>query len=262
MTSPVTHDPQNDNGGLAMEFDIASTNPPPGFEEAAIGEGFLKIGVGVLRKENDEYDFFRNYALLQSAQTKAEWKKDAAQFEQICTGVNGYAYKLTAKVSVKANSLEVYCSLTNTGQKPIHTEQYSHNFLFFQDAVIGPNYMVCFPYDFDVKGLQPEQQKNGQTIAFWKAISPKVKAVHMIITPREGYQGPNEITVSNPDNGMKVRLSATLPSSRTVVHASPKHLCPEMFVQINLQPGESKEWVRRYEFELDSPAALSRPPKP
>ena len=251
LYSPVEHEPQTENGGLAMEFDITTVgNPPPGFAEAAMGDGFLKVGVGVLRKETEQYNFFKAYEPLALARTAAQWARDTARFKQTCPGVNGYAYKLEANVSAKANAAEVRCVLTNIGQKPLSTEQYSHNYFLFDDAPVGPNYLLQFPFDFDVTGLQPDQRRDGRVIDFAKPFSPGVGSVNAVVIPPAGYQGPNELTVTNPAKGMKCRASASLPIARIAVHATPAYLCPEMFVRIALQPGESREWTRRYEFEI------------
>ena len=250
LFSPTDHDPAKENGGLAMEFDITTTgNPPPGYGETAMGDGFLKIGVGVLRKDVEQYNFFRPYEPIQLARTTAAWSRDTARFEQDSPGVNGYAYKLAADVSAKANTVEIRCLLTNTGHKPFSTEQYAHNYFLFDGAPVGPNYLLEFPFDYEVTGLQPDQQKKGRIIDFAKPFSPEVKAVNAVVTPPAGYQGPNALTVSNPARGMKICASASLPIERIAVHVTPVYLCPEMFVRISLQPGESREWVRGYEFE-------------
>jgi len=253
LFSPVTHDPLAENGGLCSEFDIGTTAPPPGFSEASTGEGFLKIGVGVLRKEISEYDFFHPYELIRPAQTRATWSDHSARFEQSCAGVNGYAYRLEAEIMVEGNAVEVKYSLTNSGKKPFTTEQYAHNFFSFDGAAIGPDYIVQFPYDFSVTGMQPWQEKAGKEIEFTGPFPAQVDALNLNVLPPVDNLEPNTITVFNRAKGMSVLASVTRPSLRIAVHASPRYLCPEQFVLINLQPGESQKWVRRYEFHLDSP---------
>jgi hypothetical protein len=35
----------------------------------------------------------------------------------------------------------------------------------------------------------------------------------------------------------------------TTVHMAPLYVCPEQFVRLELQPGETVEWTRNYVFE-------------
>jgi len=252
LYSPIEHEPKSENGGLAMEFDISAGNPPPGFSEAPIGGGFLKIGVGVLRKDAEIYHFINDFELIEPAHTRATWDSGTAHFEQSSTGISGYAYKLNADVAIKANTVEVTCVLTNTGKKPFTTEQYTHNYLSLDGAPVGPNYLIQFPRDFEATGLQPEQQKNGREILFRELIPPSVKAVNAVIAPLKDLWEPGDtFTISNPLNGMRVGLSTDAPVSRFAIHAIPRYFCPEMFIRIQLQPGESKQWIRRYEFHAD-----------
>jgi hypothetical protein len=142
--------------------------------------------------------------------------------------------------------------LTNTGKKPFTTEQYSHNYLSLDGAQVGPNYLMQFPRDFETQGLQPEQQKTEREILFREVIPPSVQAVNAAISPlKDPWLPGDRFTISNTRNGMRVGLSTDAPVSRFVIHATPSYVCPEMFVRIQLQPGESQRWIRRYEFHAD-----------
>lgn len=250
LFSPVEHDPLKENCGLAMEFDIGTVGEPRGFTETAMGEGFLKIGVGVLRKNIERYSFFAAYEVIELARTTVKWSESAAHFEQSCAGVNDYAYKLATDIFVKGNILEIHYALANTGQKPFVTEQYTHNYFSFAGAPTGPNYILRFPFDFEATGLHPEQERKGREIDFARPISPKIAAVNAVVTPPVDHQGEHSVEVLNPANGMSILASNTLPSLRIAVHATPRYLCPEQFILISLQPGESRQWVRRFEFNL------------
>jgi len=253
LFSPEKHDPTMENGGLAMEFDINTTGKAPvGFAETAMGDGFVKVGVGVLRKDTEQYDFFRGYEPIELARTTAAWGADKARFEQTCAGVNGYAYGLEAEVTVTGNRVEVRCVLRNTGEKAFSTEQYAHNYFVFDGATVGPGYQLQFPFDFEVARLERDQDKIGRTIDFARAFSPEIKSVNAVVAPAAGAHATNDLTVVNPSKGMKVRATTSLPIKRIAVHVTPVYLCPEMFVKIDLEPGEAKEWTRGYEFEANA----------
>ncbi|MCX7935448.1 MAG: hypothetical protein N3A66_09350 [Planctomycetota bacterium] len=48
LANAVEHDPLTAAAGLFAEFDLVTS--PPGFDAAKIGEGYMKIGVGILKK--------------------------------------------------------------------------------------------------------------------------------------------------------------------------------------------------------------------
>ncbi|MFA7343503.1 MAG: hypothetical protein WC003_04285, partial [Terrimicrobiaceae bacterium] len=132
LYAPKAHDPAADHGGLASEFDMCipggpEADLPPGYAEAAEGEGFLKIGVGVLRTEKKTYNFFQKPEMIEPAKTTVQWGSDSAVFRQTCSGVNGYAYELAATVTARNDTVLVDWKLTNTGAKPFLTKQYTHN---------------------------------------------------------------------------------------------------------------------------------------
>jgi len=72
LFAPVEHDPLRDNGGLAMEFDLSNPAWPPGFAEAGEGGEFVKIGVGILKRQGERYAPWIDYEVVRLARTTAE----------------------------------------------------------------------------------------------------------------------------------------------------------------------------------------------
>lgn len=260
LFAPAKHDPLTENGGLAMEFDIGTepNPPPPRFNEAAPGEGFLKIGVGVLKKETDPlYKFYTPYAVLQPATTTVEWNADRARFLQICPGVAGYAYRLDAEVRVVANEVRVTCRLANTGAKPFSTEHYAHNFFAFDNHGVGPGHTVEFPGDFTAHIPKPVIVQNGRVLEIIGEITTKIKAAEAFVTPLPPVGSEASARVRHAASGLGIRATVSRPTSRMTVHANPRYLCPEQFIRIDLKPGETADWERVYVFELPSDQAPS-----
>lgn len=247
LFNPVAHDPLTESCGLANEFDLATPESPPGFQEAAIGGGFVKVGVGILRKSDAKYSFWARQELIRPAATTVTWGQDRADFEQACEGINGYAYRLTARVKVTGDKVLITFRLKNTGTKPFVTQHYNHNYFCFDGKPVGPGYTLEFPYDFKATGLQPEQSQCKRILFFRKTIP---LAVNIDVKPPADYPGANMIMARHTGNGMSVRVETSVPSLRTAVHASQNYLCPEQFVVLKLKPGETREWTRSYEFQL------------
>ncbi|MEA3226229.1 MAG: hypothetical protein U9Q07_09780, partial [Planctomycetota bacterium] len=138
-------------GGLPMEFDIGQESfqpDPPGYNEGVNGSAFIKIGVGILKRNSSAYNFSSSYQVVELAQTTTTWQSDRAYFVQTLSGTaNGYSYQLEQDLIVKNDRIIMNYVLTNTGTKTFTTEQYLHNFLTFSQRNVGPNYRVYFPYE-------------------------------------------------------------------------------------------------------------------
>ena len=261
LYAPADHDPVVDHGGLAAEFDLCipggpEADLPPGYEEAAVGEGFLKVGVGVLRKGKKTYNFFQKPELIESAKTTVQWSPDSAAFRQTCGGVNGYAYELAATVTVRDNAVFVDWKLTNTGTKALVTKQYTHNFFRFGDHDIGDGYILSFPHDFQAECLESGQKQIGRDILFVGAIR---KWINALVRPPADYAGPNAFLLRDTVTGQSVRCETSVPGLFTAIHARTSYVAPEQFIAISLAPGETKTWSRSYAF-MNGKASLSRVP--
>ena len=237
------------HGGLASELN--SKIPPPGFEEAQMGEGFVKIGVGVLKKNRETYTSLSPYEMINSAATTVTWEQSRAVFRQTCDGVRGYAYELTAAVKVEGKQVIVDWTLANTGAKPFETDHFSHNLFLFNEQPVGPDYVLSFPYDFEAPDMGPEVRKEGREIHFFKRLSgaPYFHALY----PKD-YEGPNTVTARHLGNGLSIRCLTSIPGSGTWVFATRLHVCPEQYVEFALEAGEKTSWRRTYAFAKETPA--------
>ncbi len=240
------HDPKLDVAGLFSEFDLVTE--PPGFADARQGEAFLKLGVGLLQKSTEKYQFYTQYAVDHLAKTTATWKEDSAIFEQTCDQKDGYGYRLETVVKVNDNGLSVDWKLANTGQLEIKTSHYTHNSFRFDQESIGPNYVLSFPFDFAAAGLRSDILQNGREISFSKLLE---KPANLVVNYPEGYQGPNAFELLNVASHQKVNAITNITGERVALHVAGNYICPEQFVQITLKPGESKSWVRKYLFHTE-----------
>ncbi|MBN1258113.1 MAG: hypothetical protein JXA52_10465 [Planctomycetes bacterium] len=250
LYNPVEHDPMTRNAGLATEFDI--WHIPDTHEEAGLHEGFVKIGVGVLEKAVEKYRFSNPYPAIELAPTTVEWGEASAKFKQTCAGVRGYAYDLEAEVTVQPTTVAINWKLTNTGTRKITTEQYVHNWFAFNHAPVGPNYIVSFPYDItpDPETIKPEQEHVGRSIKYLEEI-PGTVEIKIPFPEEPGIK--NDAMTRNTENGLWILSEVSVPGDRTVIHAKKDYVCPEMFIMIELDPGESKSWTRTYEFGKSHP---------
>ncbi|MGB5435401.1 MAG: hypothetical protein WBM98_05870 [Maribacter sp.] len=236
--------------GFYNEFGIESAL---GFEETAIGGWFHKIGVGLLQKDSDEYLFHKNYRIR-----PAKFKISTAQHEFIisCTSdtVNGYAYVLKKEIALRESGFVINCRLENTGEKDIRTDEYVHNFMALNNALMGSDYELKFPFQ-----LKPERFK--ETVNRERQVALGLNVVGFNGTPNEQFffsdlSGGEYVQASWEllHHKHKIGISETGSFKTNKVNLwGWKHvISPELFFQIYIQPGESTEWSRTYKvFNLD-----------
>lgn len=249
LYNPQKHDPLEDHAGLAAEFDLCvpggpAGDMPPGYHAAVPGEGFLKIGVGVLRKEEQPYSLFQRSAVIAPARTECDWSAQGAQFTQSAGPVKGYAYELGARIELVQNRLVVHWTLKNSGTKSFITRQYIHNFFRFGDHDSGTGYELLFPYPIAPTGLEEGQDATERSIIFARAIP---RWVNISVPYPPDYTGENRLTLRHPV-GQEISFQTSRRGIYTAIHARAPYIAPEQFIELKLAPGETAEWTREYEF--------------
>ena len=157
--------------GPAEEFPT-----PQGYQAAKPGDTFLKIGVGVLRRVDEEnYNPYVNYEIVDSGTWTSSPHADAVEFAQEVmdpTSGYGYRYQKTVRLAEGRPELIIEHSLTNIGRQPIRTSQYNHNFLVLDGATTGPDFLITVP--FQIKTDQPPDpalaKVQGNQITFSKVL--------------------------------------------------------------------------------------------
>lgn len=269
LYSPVSGGALTYLGGLPMEFDIgqeAFQPDPPGYNEGKSGDPFLKIGVGILRRNASAYNFSTNYEVVELAHTTVTWQDDRAHFVQTLAGsANGYSCRLEEDVIVKNDRIIMNYRLQNTGTRTFTTEQYLHNFLCFSNRPVGPNVRLSFPYDFTTSPAVALWQPPTRVRPFAIAASPTVVRVANMIeymdaassVPKiwvykpEGYAGPERFAVEHLDTQQRIVIETSIPAAYVGIWTTDYQVSPEQFIQITLAPDEEIEFTRTYSFQID-----------
>jgi len=227
--------------GLCNEFGIST---PIGYTEANPGEKFPKLGTGLLtRFDESDYFFFDKYE-VQPFEIKISTDSNTAFFRSEPSQCNGYAATLTKKVSISDNRLTIDYCLENTGNKQIITEEYCHNFIAINEARIGPGYTIKFPYEVQLDEIPDVMAVKNNVINFTKM-------------PKNDFycrpQGFNQVSehyweVINTNEKAGVREYSNFPINIVAVWGTSHVVSPEVFINIDLSPGNKMEWSRKYEF--------------
>ncbi len=222
-----------------------------GYNEAQPGGTFVKIGVGVLRKPDQEkYIFAHPYEIVNSGKWSTRSRPDSVEFTQTLNDDTGYAYVYRKTVRLAKNKPELILehSLKNTGRRSIVTSVYDHDFFVIDGQPTGPDFVVKFPFapraTQDLKNLA---EIRGQELVYLRTLEKGETAGSYI----EGFGNnvsDNDFRVENRRAGVGVRETGDRPLSKIYFWSIRTTICPEGYIDVNVEPGQEAKWKISYEF--------------
>lgn len=236
---------ENDYGkGLYNEFGIETTI---GYNETEVGDWFHKIGVGLLKKDDTVYDFTKRYD-IQPAIFNVKKKSNKIIIDCTSQSVNGYAYILKKEIELFESSFVITYVLKNVGKKLISTNEYVHNFLAINKDLIGSNYILKFPFQ-----LKPELFR--KTFNSEEKVEIESNKITFNNTPNKQFffsylSGNEKVDASweliNTKNNIGISEKGSFKTSKINLWGWKHVVSPELFFEINVEPGKSIEWTRTY----------------
>jgi hypothetical protein len=230
--------------GFYNEFGIET---PVGFDDLEIGGWFHKIGIGLLKKDNETYDFFREYELIPA---RCEIIKNDISYRISCISkiTNGYGYILDKRVELKDNGFEIHYKLYNAGTKTINTEEYNHNFLCINKDKIGPNYELNFPFKLDSSSFNEFLNEEKKLIVHENGISFNHNPEDQFFI--SNLSGSKLINASweliNSEKKISIQEQVDFETDKINLWGWRHVISPEIFFLINLKPNETVSWTRKY----------------
>ncbi len=225
--------------------------PGLGYEEAAPGEGFIRIGVGILEKgEEESYQWRGTYPVLDHGQWTVNKGSDWITFVHELKSDIGYAYMYEKTIRLKRDGFVIEHTLENIGEKAIETDQFNHNFFVIDGEKSGPAFLVRFPYSIstedDLKGLLSIQDRE---LSFVKEVIDTSVFVELKGFGEEVEA--HEVMVKNQHSNAAVTFKVDKPLSRMAFWACETTLCPENFIQLSVEPGKEETWTSDYTFTAE-----------
>ena len=250
-----THDPANadDITGPCEEFDQAG---PADYADAKVGETFVKIGVGELRKVKDEpYLFMTTYPVVNPGKRTLTVVGAATTFTHEVASKSGVGYKLVKTVESAdddtAAVLKLRSTLTNTGTRPITTRVYNHNFFNANRDPVGPNYAIEFASKLRVTKTEGRYDELAGKDAGALTFRGKLDTGYVYAEYADLLSTPYRFTMRHAPSGTAVKVTSDRPMSAFRVWGLSTVICPEPFVAIDdLPPGKSFAWATTYRVPL------------
>ena len=220
-----------------------------GFDEAGMDGRFLKIGVGILKRDTPAYDYVHNYPVLNEGKRGFSGTKTSARYTQQVSDASGYGYSYVKTVRLVPGKPQMLIEhvLTNTGKKDIDTKVYCHNFLTLGTG----NENVAITAPFDIKPGKPfapdAAAVDGKTFHYLRA----VKENESVTSPITGFGdsvSDYDFKVMNTKTGFGQRIRADQPLAQINFWSIRTNVSWEPYIAISLKPGETKRWTYTYDY--------------
>lgn len=219
-------------------------------ETAPSGGRVLRIGIGVCERPRESQGRSTNsYKVIDAGKWTTTRGPNWIEFTHEA-GIGAYAYRYTKRLTLTPRSPELVIdhTLHNTGKNSIATSVYNHNFFVIDGQSTGPDFVVRFPFDLkpdrDLKGYAAVR---GRELVYLKEIPEG----DYIISLFSGYGSTPEhhrFAIENRKTKAGVRMATDKPLSKLQLWSPSTTICPEPFIDLNLEPGQADRWSIRYEF--------------
>jgi hypothetical protein len=220
---------------------------PIGFEEAAPGGSFLKIGVGILKKPDAKpYDHYRIYQILDAGRRSVRTTKSSITFTQDIAG--RLRYTKTLRLIPGQPQMRIEHILVNTGSTPIITSVYDHNFLKLSPGNADIAVTLPFPVTPDIAPDPGMVRIDGNSIIYVRPLVDKERA-SFLITGFGNSAQDYDIKAEDTKTGAAVHVTADQPLTKMNLWSVRSVMAVEPYIGIELAPGATKRWTYTYSYK-------------
>ena len=245
------YDPKINDAITGPVEEFLSGDSSLGYDEAKTGGVFVRIGVGALRKpEEEKFQRFKTYEIVNAGRRTERHGADWVELTHELADTNGYAYLYTKRLALTAGKAELVIehSLKNTGAKPIDTSVYNHDFYMLDGQPTGPDIVVKFAFPPQAATpLGALAEVRGNELHYLSELQAR-QAAYTDFTGFGDTAAHNDFRVENRKTGAGVHQSGDLPVSKLVFWSIRTTVCPEAYVHLHVEPGKTVTWKIRYEF--------------
>ena len=230
-----------------------------GYNDVKINEGFVKIGVGLLKKTDDTpYNIRRLYKIIDNGKWTTEVGKNFVSYKQVLNS-NVASYIYTKKIELVENSATMLIkhSIKNTGKNKISTNTYCHNFFMLDEQSSGKAISIKLPFtptdgDFlpQIKGYKIVRDASILKDGYLRLTRTLVEPERILYRDISGANKVenNDFRLENSDTGAAVRIRGNRPLSKLTLWSNARTHCIEPYIDIDIAPNEEFSWEPRYDF--------------
>jgi len=120
-----------------------------GYNDVPAGGLFVKPGVGVLKRDEMNYNHSLPYVIANGGKWDVRTARDSVEFTHTLSepSINfGYIYTKAIRLTPGKPQMTISHVMKNTGSKPIVTNVYNHNFTTIDKLHTGPDLEITVPW--------------------------------------------------------------------------------------------------------------------
>jgi hypothetical protein len=235
------------------EFEI-----PLGWNEAKPGGTFIKIGSGVLRRGEGNYNRFVHYEVLDPGKWSVKKGRDSVEFVQELSAPDlgwAYVYRKVTRLEKGKPVLVIEHSLKNTGKRAINSNVYNHHFMVMDKQPPGPDFTLRVPFEIKASRLPNKEmaEVRGNEIVYLRPLADRDQV-------GVGFQGfgptakDHEVIIENKKVGTGVKITGDRPLIRHMLWSIRTVLAVEPYIAVDVEPGAELTWKDTLEYYTLPPA--------
>ncbi len=259
-----------------------------GHDDVPAGGLFVKPGIGVLKRDEMNYNHSRPYVIANGGKWDVKTSRDAVEFTHTLSepSINfGYIYTKVVRLTPGKPQMTISHVMRNTGAKPIVTNVYNHNFTTIDMQPTGPDVEITVPWTMTraagrggrgagAAGRQgpPPVDPNAPLAAGARIGSqcgqPQMQALaspqgskivySKVLEGAECYSAgftgfgaearDNDIRIENRKTGAGVHITGDRPVTRFGYWSIRTVVAPEPYIDLNIEPGQQFTWTYTYDY--------------
>lgn len=242
----------------ALQGPVDEFQTPLGYEDAAPGGRFIKIGVGVLHKTEGGYNRYFPYEVLDPGKWTVKRHKDSVEFTQVLNAPDlgySYVYRKVVRLVKGQPRLLIERSLKNTGAKEIKSQVYDHNFVVLDHQPPGPDFTFRVPFEISTSRAPNKDlvEVKGNEVVYKKQLLGQDEAAVLIQGFSESPKD-SEIVIENKKVNAGLKISGDRPLIRELLWSIRSVLAVEPYVAIDVQPDAEFNWSNAIDYYTLPPA--------
>jgi hypothetical protein len=227
--------------GLCTEF---GTTTPVGYNDAAVGARFPKIGIGRLTRTSEKAYFFFDPYPIEPFALQVESDGSSATFRMPDCRCGKFHFDYVKTLRAVDDRLTIECSLANKGQEPIVTEEYCHNFLVVDRQPVGPDYRLELPFEIKPADISEPCRVTGRQITL-----ERTPETYFYLTQPAGLPaGPLSWKLTHVPSGAGIEVTEHFTPHGFELWGMAHVISPEFLIWLDVQPGKEWSWKREYRF--------------
>jgi hypothetical protein len=251
-----TYDPMGNDSITGPVEEFRSADGGLGYSKAAQDGLFVKIGVGVLRRDmNGGYKFGHPYPLVDGGHWITHIKQRSISFEQLLKSPTGISYQYTKVIKLDRHGavLTLQHTLKNRGKTPIVTDVYDHGFFMLDGQPTGPGMEVSFRFaPHSDTPLEPAASVENRKIVYrQELVSGQTAAAYL--TGYSANTSDYAIRVEDQKSHFGIEQTGDAPIAKLYLWSIRSTISPEAYIHLDIKPGETAHWTIHYRLFADAP---------